>query len=126
MRRFLLIFLLCTTPALAITVDDKLTDSAMEARAQQLFHELRCMVCAGESIADSPAEVARDMRIYVRQQISEGKSDKEILDTLASQYGEGVLMMPPLENHALLWAMPLLLLAAGGVMARKYLFRSAA
>jgi len=122
MTRFFLLFLLFVTPAYALTVDTPLPDAAQEARAQALFHELRCVVCQSEAIADSPAEVARDMRRVVREEIAAGKTDEETKAMLVAQYGERVLMKPPVQNHRLLWFAPLLLLLAGGAFAWKNLF----
>ena len=118
--------LLCCWPlaALALTVDPPLTDPAMEARAKQLFYELRCLVCQGESIADSPAEVARDMRMEVRTQIAAGASDNEILDYFEHQFGEKVRMTPKFSTqNLLLWALPMLVLLLGAWLAARRIFR---
>jgi len=86
-----------------------------EARAQALFHQLRCVVCKGESVAESSAEVAADIRAMVRTRIEAGDSDEQITQTLVSTYGTQVLMRPPLARGTLpLWLAPLLLLAMGG------------
>lgn len=115
--------LLLTSPTLALTIDEKLADSAMEARAQHLFHALRCVVCQSEAIDDSPAEVARDMRRTVREAIAAGKSDEEIKALLIAHYGERVLMMPQRNaRNALLWLVPFLLLLGGGWISAKKLF----
>ncbi len=124
MMRIFLLFLLLASPAIALTVDDKLPDSAQEARAQSLFHELRCVVCQSESVADSPAEVARDMRRSVREKVAAGKSDDDIKAGLVAHYGERVLMMPEKnQRNALLWLAPILLLVGGAWLAAKNIFR---
>lgn len=116
------IVLVLTASAHALTVDTPLPDLAQEARARALFHDLRCMVCQGESIADSPAEVASDMRRTVRERIAGGDSDAAIKQYLASRYGDAVLMRPPLRVSTwALWFGPLLILLAGGWMARRVL-----
>ncbi|MDX2074507.1 MAG: cytochrome c-type biogenesis protein [Alphaproteobacteria bacterium] len=112
------------SPAAALTVDAKLPDRAQEARAQALFHELRCVVCQGEAIADSPADVARDLRRVVREEIASGKSDDEVKSFLVDHYGERVLMMPVKNTrNAPLWLLPLILLLGGALFAWKRLFR---
>ena len=110
---------------MALNVDETLPDPAQETRAQSLFHELRCVVCAGEAIADSPAEVARDMRRMVRTSIGSGLTDESIKAALVHQYGERVLMTPSHEKHPLLWVAPFLLLAGGMLFAWKHLFKGA-
>lgn len=108
--------LVCATAqgAWAITPEIYLADTAQEARARKLFHALRCTVCQGESIADSPASIAQSLRQEVRDRIQNGESDEAILALLTQQYGEGILMTPPLTNRtALLWFGPLLALLAG-------------
>ncbi len=88
-----------------------------EERARTLFKELRCVVCQNQSIDDSDADVARDLRAIVREQISTGKSDSEIRSFLVSRYGEFVLLKPAFAMHTLLlWLMPILLLAVGGII----------
>ena len=114
--------LIAAFPAHALVVDAPLRDRAMEARAQALFRDVRCVVCAGEAIADSPALVAADMRRAVRQQIAEGKTDATIRNELVAQYGERVLMLPSFAKNLWLWLTPLLLLAAGMVLAWRHVF----
>jgi cytochrome c-type biogenesis protein CcmH len=110
-----LLFLLSfAAPVVALTVDTPLPIAADEARAKALFTELRCMVCSGESVADSPAEVARDVRKTVRHMVLAGKTDEEIKIFFATQYGEKILMMPIFNRtNFLLWVIPFLLLLAG-------------
>ena len=108
---------LFTVPALAITVDTPLADAAAEARAKAIFPQIRCVVCQSESIADSPADVAMDMRNFIRKQVAAGISDEAIVAALTERYGEGVLMRPPLNSDTLLlWLAPMLLLGLGAAV----------
>ncbi len=112
-------------PAFALSLEAPLSDAATEARAKTLFHEIRCVVCQGESIADSPADVASALRRDVRERLSAGVNEEAIKAELVSQYGDSVLMRPPVNGTTgLLWAGPLLVLAAGLLFARRY-FRQA-
>lgn len=114
MKIIWIICLALISPAYALTVDTPLPDPALEARAKALFTQVRCVVCAGEAIADSPAEVARDMRREVRGMIAKGHSNDEIKELLVTRYGAQILMAPPMaDRHLLIWLLPLLLLAAG-------------
>lgn len=107
--------------SLALNLDTPLPDSAQEARARAMFHEIRCVVCQSESVADSPADVAQDIRNLIRERISEGDSDEAIKAYLVSRYGDAVLMAPPLETRTwLLWFGPLLLLLSGGLAVRRF------
>jgi cytochrome c-type biogenesis protein CcmH len=111
---FILIF---SASAFALSVDAPLSDSAQEARAKGLFYEIRCVVCQSEAIADSPAEVARDMRRVVRERISNGQSDEQIKADLAKEYGDVILMNPPLKQSTIvLWFAPWLALVFGGYL----------
>jgi cytochrome c-type biogenesis protein CcmH len=88
-----------------------------EARAQELMREIRCMVCSGESILDSNAPMALDMRRFVREQVGEGADDEAVRQALVDRFGHEVLMRPPLDGRtAILWLTPLLLLAFGGAL----------
>jgi len=117
MKRLLLAFLLLSSAALAAPVPDSFADPAMEARARELQRELRCLVCQGQSIDESNAPLAADLRHLVRQQMAEGRSDSEIRDYLKARYGDFILMQPPLESGTwLLWLTPFLALGvAGGI-----------
>jgi cytochrome c-type biogenesis protein CcmH len=111
MRRFVLIALLAAfaapTLALAVQPDEMLKDAGLEARARHLSSELRCMVCQNQSIDDSEAPLARDLRLLVRERLTKGDSDRQVLDFLVARYGEFVLLKPPLEWHTLLlWGLP--------------------
>jgi cytochrome c-type biogenesis protein CcmH len=118
MRRLALIALLAAllapAAALAVQPDEILKDSALEVRARDLSRELRCMVCQNQSIDDSEAPLARDLRLLVRERLTKGDSDSQVLDFLVARYGEFVLLKPPLELHTLLlWGLPPVALLAG-------------
>lgn len=88
---------------------------AEEARAEALFQEIRCVVCQHESIADSPADMAADMRRLVREQIASGRSDRQVRDALTARYGDYILFRPPFRaGTLLLWLGPLFILLAAG------------
>jgi cytochrome c-type biogenesis protein CcmH len=113
----LLIGLLSPTPLLAVQPDEMLSNPMQEARARALSRELRCMVCQNESIDDSEAPLAHDLRILVRERIKAGDSDSQIIDFLVARYGEFVLLKPRLSWHtAVLWALPPVLLLVGGAL----------
>ncbi len=102
------------TPALAVQPDEVLRDPALEARARDLSAELRCLVCQNQSIDDSDAPLARDLRLLVRERLQAGDSDAAIRDFVVARYGEFVLLRPPFAAHTLLlWLAPALLGAAG-------------
>ncbi|WP_303697528.1 cytochrome c-type biogenesis protein [Brevundimonas naejangsanensis] len=109
-----------TAPALAEpppAPDRPLTDPAQEARARALFGDIRCVVCQHESIADSPAGIAADLRGLVREQIAAGKTDAQIKDDLIRRYGDYVLFQPPVRLGTwLLWFGPFALAAGAGVV----------
>jgi cytochrome c-type biogenesis protein CcmH len=117
--------------AFAVQPDEILADAALEARARALSKELRCMVCQNQSIDDSDAPLARDLRLLVRERLQAGDSDREVIDFLVARYGEFVLLRPRFSTHtALLWLGPaaILLVGAGGlfVLARRYRRRAGA
>ena len=102
--------------AYAVQPDEIMADPAKEARARDLSRELRCMVCQNQSIDDSDAPLARDLRLLVRERIAGGDSDKQVIDFLVARYGEFVLLKPRLSLHTLLlWLLPPLALAGGGL-----------
>ncbi len=106
---------LAVTPSLAVLPDEILKDPVLEARARALSGELRCMVCQNQSIDDSDAELARDLRVLVRERISAGDTDEQVLDYLVSRYGEFVLLKPQISaRNMVLWAMPLIVLVVVG------------
>jgi cytochrome c-type biogenesis protein CcmH len=101
--------------AYAVQPDEIMSDPAKELRARDLSRELRCMVCQNQSIDDSEAPLARDLRLLVRERIAAGDSDAQVLDFLVARYGEFVLLKPRLEPHTwLLWLVPPLALVGGG------------
>jgi cytochrome c-type biogenesis protein CcmH len=103
-------------PALAVRPDEMLADPALEARARALSKELRCLVCQNESIDDSNADLAHDLRVLVRERIRKGDSDRQALDFLVARYGEFVLLKPRFDwRNAVLWGTPIILLLAGGL-----------
>jgi len=106
--------MLVASPLQAVQPDEVLSDSALEARARALSKELRCMVCQNQSIDDSDAPLARDLRILVRERLSAGDSNNQVLDFLVARYGEFVLLRPRLSWHtAILWGLPPLVLVLG-------------
>src|SRR5690606_13911744 len=112
--------------AAAVEPGEMLPDPAQEARARALSEELRCMVCQNQSIDDSEADLAHDLRVLVRDRIKAGDTDEEVLDYIVSRYGEFVLLKPRLSlRNALLWGTPVLVLLAGGALAFATLRRRA-
>ncbi|HET6839088.1 MAG TPA: cytochrome c-type biogenesis protein [Bradyrhizobium sp.] len=121
MRKLIAILFVLLTAAFAasgaraVQPDEIMSDPAKEARARDLSRELRCMVCQNQSIDDSEAPLARDLRLLVRERIAAGDSDTEVVDFLVARYGEFVLLKPRLKPHTLLlWLLPPLALAGGG------------
>lgn len=115
--RLLLFVILAATPLLAHAVEpeEMLSDPHLEARARAISAGLRCLVCQNESIDDSSAALAHDIRVLVRARLLAGDSDQQIRDYLVSRYGNFVLLKPPFEPGTyLLWLAPVLALAAGG------------
>ena len=99
-------------PAHAVEPGEKLQDPVLEARARKLSQELRCVVCQNQSIDDSNAPLAHDLRVLVRERLSAGETDQQVLAFITARYGEFVLLRPPFGAHTLLlWLAPLLLLA---------------
>ena len=108
------IALLGVSAAHAVQPDEIMADPAKESRARDLSRELRCMVCQNQSIDDSEAPLARDLRLLVRERIAAGDSDTQVIDFLVARYGEFVLLKPRLKPHTLLlWLLPPLALAGG-------------
>ena len=102
--------------AYAVQPDEIMSDRAKETRARDLSRELRCMVCQNQSIDDSDAPLARDLRLLVRERLASGDSDSQVIDFLVARYGEFVLLKPRLNQHTLvLWLLPPLALAGGGL-----------
>lgn len=105
------------TPVFAVQPDEVLSDPALETRARNLSRELRCMVCQNQSIDDSDAPLARDLRLLVRERLKAGSTDQQVLDFLVARYGDFVLLNPRLTSHSvLLWGIPFGILAAGAAV----------
>jgi cytochrome c-type biogenesis protein CcmH len=110
----------------AVLPDEIMADPAKEARARDLSRELRCMVCQNQSIDDSEAPLARDLRLLVRERIAAGDSNSQVLDFLVARYGEFVLLNPRFEPQTLLlWLVPPLVLIGGGLALWMYSRRRA-
>jgi cytochrome c-type biogenesis protein CcmH len=113
----LLIAFFTAAPSWAVQPDEVLSDPALEARARAISKELRCMVCQNESIDDSEAPLAHDLRVLVRERLKAGDSDQQIINFLVARYGEFVLLRPPLSWHTLaLWGTPPTLVLLGIIM----------
>jgi len=112
--------------ALAVQPDEILSDPVLETKARELSAELRCLVCQNQSIDDSDAPLARDLRLLVRERLQAGDDKAEVIDFVVARYGEFVLLRPRFSaNTLLLWLAPFLLLAGGGYLAYR-LFRNPA
>ena len=114
--RFLLVLLtlLGAAPVYAVQVDEILADPALETRARAISQDLRCMVCQNQSIDDSEAPLARDLRLLVRERLKAGDSDSQVVDYMVARYGEFVLLKPRVSWHtAILWGAPLTILMVG-------------
>jgi len=126
-KRWLLILALISAPVrsdsdlpAARWANEQLPDPRQEAAARALMEELRCLVCQGQSIADSDAELAGDMRALVRQRIAAGEEPEEVRAWLTERYGDWVSYRPPVEPLTWpLWVAPLIMLAAGALLLRK-------
>lgn len=103
-------------PAFAVSPDEKLKDPALEARAREVSADLRCLVCQNQSIDDSDATLARDLRILVRERIKAGDDNDQVKQFLVDRYGEFVLLRPRMGGHTLLlWLSPLVVLGLGAI-----------
>ena len=128
-RIALAIFLLfaLSLPAAAVQPDEVLNDPALEARARALSAQLRCMVCQNQSIDDSDAPLARDLRVLVRERLKAGDSDAQIREFLVARYGQFVLLEPEKNwRTALLWFSPLIVLLTGCLILLRFFTRSRA
>jgi cytochrome c-type biogenesis protein CcmH len=102
--------------ALAVQPDEVLKDPVLEHRAREISAGLRCLVCQNQSIDDSDAQLAKDLRLLVRERLAAGSSDQEVRDYLVQRYGEFVLLKPTFKAHnLLLWLAPVLVLALGAL-----------
>ena len=118
MRRLALVLFLVLSAgsAFAVNPDEVMKDPALEARARALSAQLRCMVCQNQSIDDSNAELAKDLRVLVRERIAGGDSDEQVVAYVVSRYGEFVLLKPRFERKTLvLWGTPVALLVIGAI-----------
>lgn len=108
---------LASPPAHAVQPDEILSDRNLEARARELSRGLRCLVCQNQSIDDSDAPLARDLRILVRERLKAGDTDVQVVDFLVARYGEFVLLKPRFAAHTLLlWLLPPMILLGGGLV----------
>ncbi len=117
MKRLLLCLLLLAGPAFAVEPGEMLDDPALEARAREISSNLRCLVCRNESIDESHAELARDLRLLVRERLVAGDTNEEVFDFVVSRYGEYVLLTPRATgSNLILWlAGPIMLILGGAV-----------
>jgi cytochrome c-type biogenesis protein CcmH len=117
MRRLLIVILIVLIPAaaaMAVEPDEILADPALETRARDLSAGFRCLVCQNQSIDDSNAPLARDLRILIRERIKAGSSDAEVKRYVVSRYGDFVLLKPPIRTRTLLlWALPFIVFLSG-------------
>ena len=122
-----LVLMFAVNPAHAVRPDEMLANPALEARAREVGKDLRCLVCRNQSIDDSDADLAHDLRVLVRERIKAGDSDDRVIAYVRARYGDFVLLRPPFElGTLLLWGGPLLLLVIGGAaLARFYRSRPA-
>lgn len=122
-RAFLLL-LIVAVPAFAVTPQERLADPALEARAREISQELRCLVCQNQSIDDSNADLAHDLRVIVRERLKAGDSNAQVIDWIVARYGDFVLLRPPVKPVTWpMWFAPLLVLALGGVAVAIYFRR---
>lgn len=112
-----MMILLLLLPLVAVSADVRFDDPARQQRYETLINELRCLVCQNQTIADSNADLALDLRQKVAEQIAAGKTDEQVIDYLTARYGDFVLYRPPVQpNTWLLWSGPFLLLLLGGIV----------
>jgi cytochrome c-type biogenesis protein CcmH len=113
---------LLSLPAFAVLPNEKLSDPVLEGRAREISKELRCLVCQNQSIDDSNADLARDLRVLVRERLVAGDSNEQVIAYIHDRYGDFVLLRPPVTGYtALLWGGPFVLLALAGVGTALYL-----
>jgi cytochrome c-type biogenesis protein CcmH len=120
------LLLACVTATASARTPETLADPAIEARTMALAHELRCLVCQNETVAESTADLAVDLRTQIRQQLTQGRSEAEVMAWMTERYGDFVLYRPPLGwRTALLWWGPFALLLIGGALLWRRLRRDA-
>ena len=111
-------------PALAVDPREQLQDPALEARAREISEGLRCLVCQNQSIDDSDASLAKDLRLLVRERLKKGESNQQVIDYIVARYGEFVLLNPRLRwNTLLLWFAPIVLVLGGILLAARVVRR---
>ena len=114
MRLTVILFLMFASPALAIQPDEILQDNGLEQRARVISNELRCLVCQNQSIDDSDAPLARDLRLLVRERLQTGEKNEEVIAFIVDRYGDFVLLRPPVKASTIaLWISPVALLLLG-------------
>ena len=119
-----LLLALFAASALAVDSQEQLKDPNLEARAREISAGLRCLVCQNQSIDDSDASLAKDLRLLVRQQLKKGESNQQVVDYVVARYGEFVLLKPRLHlNTILLWFAPIVLVAGGILLASRVVRR---
>lgn len=124
MKRLAVLLLLWSATAQAVQPDEQLADPKLEARAREISQGLRCVVCQNQSIDDSDAPLARDLRVLLREQLVKGATDQQAKDYLVARYGNYVLLSPPFQLSTLaLWLGPLALLVGGGLGVATYVRR---
>ena len=122
MKRLVLILCLLASPLWAVQPDEILDDPALEERAREISSGLRCLVCRNESIDDSNADLARDLRLLVRERLVAGDSDEEVIDFIVDRYGEYVLLNPVASgSNLVLWLAGPAMLLLGGLLATVYI-----
>jgi cytochrome c-type biogenesis protein CcmH len=125
MKRLLVLFLFFSSVAFAVPAPESLPNPAQEAHARALQKEFRCLVCQGESIDESGAPLAADLRRLIREHVARGESDAQIRQYLVARYGQFILMKPPVEPETYaLWFAPFLVLLLGGVSVAFIIFRA--
>jgi cytochrome c-type biogenesis protein CcmH len=116
-----IVFILFAQSAYAVRPDEMLADPVLEARARVISQELRCPVCQNQSIDDSDADLAHDLRVLVRQRLEKGDSDAQVMQYIVNRYGDYVLLNPPLKEATfVLWTGPLVLLLCGFLVAKGF------
>ncbi len=112
---------LIAQPARAVQPDEMLANPALEARAEAVGRELRCLVCRNQSVEDSDAGLAHDLRVLIRQRIARGETNTQVVAYIRSRYGDFVLLKPPFKlDTALLWGGPFLLVLLGAGLAWRF------
>lgn len=122
MKYVLILFLMIATPVWAVEPNEVLSDPVLETRAREISKNLRCLVCRNENIDSSNADIARDLRLLVRERLLKGDSDTEVLAYIVARYGEYVLLKPPLTaKNLILWLIGPALLVLGLLLAGLYI-----